>query len=151
MLGRLSDRAARDVRLTRTLVGRRRQGGSAMTMAIGIIVGLLAGARATATPCEPAACLAVLQERVHVAKVAATAADLTGVWSHGSGLDGSVLYLFEDGAFIQTEWADILPETIDGKGTWEVNDGLLLLVDDRDVTWKHNKDRLYLALRIEKG
>jgi hypothetical protein len=45
----------------------------------------------------------------------------------GGGLEGSDLYLFRDGSYVYTEWADIEPLTIHGQGRWAVLNGIVTL------------------------
>lgn len=45
----------------------------------------------------------------------------------GGFLGGSNLYLFFDGRYIYSEWADVEPETLYEKGVWRLVDGVLHL------------------------
>ena len=99
--------------------------------------------------CEPAKCLEAIRARADVRLVALPAADVAGLWTNGDGgLSGESLYLFPDGSFVYTEWADIQPETIYDKGTWRLESGVLDLSPDTDITWKQTWERRYLLVRL---
>ena len=70
---------------------------------------------------------------------------LVGTWSSGGGLGGSFLYLFDDQSYIFTMWADIMPETVYHKGTWQIVDRVLTLAVDPDVTWDRPSDFRFLV------
>jgi hypothetical protein len=65
-----------------------------------------------------------------------------------TGLSGDTLYLFPDGTYLCTEWADILPMEICDRGLWECQDGLLALHSDGDLqaTFTGSFDAVYLPL-----
>lgn len=66
----------------------------------------------------------------------------------GPPLGGDDLYLFPDGSYLYIEWADILPATIQDKGTWAISAGEISLTSDPDITWKtRTADRHYLLAR----
>jgi hypothetical protein len=75
---------------------------------------------------------------------------LMGTWAEGGvpGLSGSNLYLFPDGSYVYTEWADVLPETIYDKGRWKCALGVLALVPDADITSDPKTHRRYLVLQL---
>jgi hypothetical protein len=64
------------------------------------------------------------------------------------GLAGDTIYLFPDGTYLCTEWADILPLEICDRGLWECQDGLLALHSDGDLqaTFTGSIDAMYLPL-----
>ena len=62
-------------------------------------------------------------------------------------LSGENLYLFTDGTYIYTEWADILPVTIFDKGTWKISIDQILLTSDSSITWKVHNDHVLTAIR----
>ena len=71
---------------------------------------------------------------------------LAGHYTTGSGLSGSELYLFPDGTYMHTEWADILPETLSDRGTWSCSEGLLRLFSDGTLSKVHPRDKVYVGL-----
>jgi hypothetical protein len=48
----------------------------------------------------------------------------------GGYLSGDSMYLFRDGSFLYTEWADVFPEAVMGRGRWSLHDDLLELQSD---------------------
>jgi hypothetical protein len=64
-----------------------------------------------------------------------------------SFLSGNDLYLFPDGSYIYTEWADIVRTTIVDKGSWVFSEGVVKLTSAPDVTWDPEAERTYLAVR----
>jgi hypothetical protein len=100
-------------------------------------------------PCELSDCLKRINAAVSITVLDASQRDLVGPWSSGAGLSGVYLYLFEDGSYIYTEWADILPETIYDKGHWRVVDGVVALSSDADVNWERpGREGRFLIFRI---
>jgi hypothetical protein len=99
--------------------------------------------------CSLADCLKRLASIVRVETVSPPSAELVGTWSFGGGLGGSFLYLFEDQTYIFTEWADIMPETVYHKGTWQVDDRVLTLAVDPDVTWDRPGDYRFLVYQVK--
>jgi len=69
-----------------------------------------------------------------------------GHYSSGSGLSGSELYLFPDGTYMYTEWADIFPETLYDRGTWLCSESLIRLSSDGTLSMVSPKDKVYVAL-----
>jgi hypothetical protein len=69
---------------------------------------------------------------------------LAGHYSTSLYLLGSEFYLFSDGTYLYTCWADIMPETICERGTWNVNGGFIHLTSDGSVPsdWRP-EDRAY--------
>ena len=65
----------------------------------------------------------------------------------GGVLNGNELYLFPDGTYIYSEWADIQPLTIYDKGRWTFANGAVELKSDPEVTWNPEADRTYVAVR----
>jgi hypothetical protein len=57
----------------------------------------------------------------------AETARLAALAGNGGGLEKSDLYLFRDGTYVYTEWADIEPLTIHGQGSWSFRDGIVTL------------------------
>jgi hypothetical protein len=55
---------------------------------------------------------------------------LAGHYSKNLFVAGSNYYLFSDGTYLYTTWADIMPETIYERGTWTVNGGCIHLTTD---------------------
>ena len=64
-----------------------------------------------------------------------------------SFLSGNGLYLFPDGSYIYTVWADIERTTIVDKGSWVFSEGVVTLTSAPDVTWDPEAERTYLAVR----
>jgi hypothetical protein len=93
-----------------------------------------------------------LQARVHVQPVAAlTPANLAGKYSHPTkefspGLSGDDLYLFPDGTYIYDEWSDIQALTIYDKGKWEVENGIIVLSSDKEISWDPGEEHQYIAV-----
>jgi len=65
----------------------------------------------------------------------------------GGQLSGDTLYLFPDGTYIYSEWADISPDTIYDKGAWTYSAGIVRLVSDPEVKWEPGIDRQLVAFR----
>lgn len=99
------------------------------------------------SPCSPGECLREIQQHTVATRLEASPHDLPGIWKRGSGLSGRLLYLFENGEYVHTEWADVMPERIFDKGTWRVLDSSLALSSDIDATWSARWDQRYLLLR----
>ena len=108
-------------------------------------IAMVAFADTSTQACSVTDCLKRLASIERVKPVSPAAADLVGTWSVGGGLSGSLLYLFEDQTYIFTEWADIMPETVYHKGTWQVVDSLVSLTVDADVTWERPGDFRFLV------
>jgi hypothetical protein len=68
---------------------------------------------------------------------------LSGHYDMGPGLSGENLYLFPDGTYLDTQWADIFPETICDEGSWGCQDGWVVLRTDGP---KDNGPRMFLPL-----
>ncbi len=64
----------------------------------------------------------------------------------GVGLNGRSLYLFPDGRFKLTEWADIMPETLLMDGGWRYDQGCLRLVET--VRRNATVDLAYVPVRF---
>jgi hypothetical protein len=83
---------------------------------------------------SPGEVVAALQKRgLDVCKVPdkdLTLDGLAGHYSKFSLLAGSEYYLFSDGTYLYTCWADIMPETIYDWGKWTVKDGCVHLISD---------------------
>jgi len=62
------------------------------------------------------------------------------------GLSGNDLYLFPDGTYLYDEWADIQPLIVRDKGKWRIEDGTLVLVSDKEITWDPGVERRYIAV-----
>lgn len=116
-----------------------------LALAVLSTVATVALAETAGQACSVADCLKRLASIVRVEPVSPPAAELVGTWSFGGGLGGSFLYLFEDQTYIFTKWADIMPETVYHKGTWQVSDRVLNLAVDADVTWARPGDYRYLV------
>jgi hypothetical protein len=96
-----------------------------------LVVSLVAWATLEPTQSQDAATIVERLQR-HVSGVtplsdSTSASDLAGHYTAetprltrmgGGGLEGSDLYLFRDGSYVYTEWADIEPLTIHGQGRW---------------------------------
>ena len=95
--------------------------------------------------CPVPDCLKRLASIERVKLGSPTSGELVGTWSFGGELGGSFLYLFEDQTYIFTEWADIMPETVYHKGTWQVVDSVITLAVDADVTWDRPSDFRFLV------
>jgi hypothetical protein len=68
----------------------------------------------------------------------------------GNYLAGNNLYLFPDGSYLYSEWADILSETIFDRGTWDYQDGRIRLETDNSVPQTFTRhDHLFLVLQTE--
>jgi hypothetical protein len=65
----------------------------------------------------------------------------------GGFLSGDDLYLFPDGTYIYSEWADIQCVTIYDKGTWAMTNGLVELKSGPEVTWIPKLERQFLLVR----
>jgi len=63
--------------------------------------------------------------------------DLAGVWSRGTGLEASSLYLFPDKSFQYSEEADTVPETVYTRGTWRFLDGAVFLSPDGQLRCRY--------------
>jgi hypothetical protein len=114
-----------------------------------ILVLLLAGSaprQGQEATCQPKECLRAIQRHAALAAVEPRAGEMVGIWSRGSGLAGRLLYVFEDGSYLHTEWADVMAETVSDKGRWRVADGVVLLTSDAEVTWPVHWDQRYLVL-----
>ena len=92
-----------------------------------------------------------LQARVRVEPVSRLMqANLAGKYSSPTkefspGLSGDNLYLFPDGTYIYDEWADIQPLTIYDKGEWKVDDGIIVLSSDKEISWDPGEEHRYIA------
>ncbi len=76
---------------------------------------------------------------------------LVGHYSKGPGLAGAELFLFSDGTYIYTVWADISPETMHDIGRWRVVDGFVKLTSDKSVRRSRVRepyDRFFLPFRL---
>jgi hypothetical protein len=104
---------------------------------------------AVGTTCVPKTCLQEIQQHAPAVAIDAGTADLPGIWVRGGGLAGRLLYLFDDGTFMHSEWADVMPERVFDKGKWWVADGVVVLSSDPDVTWPVRWDQRYLLLRAK--
>ncbi len=60
------------------------------------------------------------------------------------------LYLFPNGSYIYTEWADILPETVFDRGRWSVVGGVLTLESNAAITWETSNEKQYVVVRYKK-
>jgi hypothetical protein len=65
----------------------------------------------------------------------------------GPVLDGNNLYIFPDNTYVYCAWADIMPNTVLDKGTWNFSDSVLELKSAADITWDPNLERRFLAVR----
>jgi hypothetical protein len=72
-----------------------------------------------------------------------------GHYTSGSGLSGSELYLFPDGSYMYTEWADILPETLYDRGRWSLSEGILRLSSDATLSKTHLRDKSYVGMHYK--
>ena len=111
---------------------------------------LLAGGAGVSTKCEPPDCSKIVAARAAVSLADPSKSELEGVWKNGDGLSGSFLYLFEDGSYINTQWADIEPETIYDKGHWDILNDVIRLNPDGDVVWAPRSDRRFLCLKPDE-
>ena len=80
-----------------------------------------------------------------------TQAKLAGKYSSPTkeflpGLSGDDLDLFPDGTYIYDEWADIQPLTIYDKGQWKVDDGIIVLSSDKEISWNPGEEHRYIAV-----
>ena len=58
------------------------------------------------------------------------------------------LFVFPDRSYIFTIVMDIPPDTISDKGTWSLNEDILELKSDKDVTWKSKRvERQHVVVR----
>ena len=119
---------------------------------IGLLIASIASAWSPALAqerCEPAACLAAMSAKVAVRVADVPASAIAGAWKGGEGmLSGENLYLFPDGSYVYTEWADLLPETIFDRGTWTVDAGVVRFAPDAAIVWKPGSDRRYAAVTL---
>ncbi len=93
-----------------------------------------------------------LQAKVAVVPVAdLTLSHLAGKYSDPTkefspSLAGNNLYLFPDGEYIYDEWADIQPLTIYDEGRWSVEDGIIVLSSDKEISWDPGEEHKYIAV-----
>lgn len=74
---------------------------------------------------------------------------LAGRYSGTDGLSGDRLYLFSDGTYVFTHWADILPETIYEKGKWIFHAGVVSNTPDGSLPKAtFPKDHCFLPLSL---
>src|SRR5262245_7629866 len=111
------------------------------------VAAILVAVAQSTSACDPAVCLERIASRAAVTLMDASRVELTGEWTSGGGLAGETLYLFADGSFIYSEWADVQPETVYDKGHWALSDGVLQLAPDADITWESDSDRRFLCLK----
>lgn len=64
--------------------------------------------------------------------------ELAGKMGGGGYLSGDSLYLFRNGSFLYTEWADISPVTIMESGRWSLRTDLIELAPDGSSLGKSN-------------
>lgn len=70
----------------------------------------------------------------------------------GGFLAGSNLYLFADGRFIYSEWADVEPEMIYSQGNWSLVSSIVELVPDKAIAARAAPpDRHYVIFRFADG
>jgi hypothetical protein len=113
-----------------------------------LTVAATAGAGDTRAVCDIADCVNRIRRLAPAQPVELSPSELAGTWRSGTGLGGSILYLFEDGTYLSTQWADVMYETVADKGTWRVASTVVVLTPDGDVTWSSpNIDRRYLVYR----
>jgi hypothetical protein len=101
--------------------------------------------------------LKVLQSRVPVEPVHPSArTDLAGHYTGespelkgrvGPFLSGKDLYLFPDGSYLYSQWADVMPMTIFDKGHWSAASNVLELVSDKDIAWDPEIERRHVIVR----
>jgi hypothetical protein len=60
-------------------------------------------------------------------------------------LSGSDLYLFPDGTYIYTEWADIMPETVYEKGNWKFEDSFISFTNDNSLKKAPSLEKKYFV------
>lgn len=65
----------------------------------------------------------------------------------GPPLAGNILYLFPDKSYIYCEWADIMPNTVVDKGTWNVTGYTLELKSAPEITWAPHLERQFMVVR----
>lgn len=96
--------------------------------------------------------LARLRAKIEVEPVSApTLAQFAGKYSNPTkefspALSGDDLFLFPDGTYLYDEWADIHPLTIHDKGHWRIEDGVVVLSSDKEITWDPGAERRYIAI-----
>jgi len=69
----------------------------------------------------------------------------------GRGTSGSLFYIFPDGTYLYTKWADIMPETIYEKGHWEINDSFITFIGDNSLSKERSTSEKYLPIRMENN
>lgn len=111
---------------------------------------LLASTPGLDRPCQLDDCLRLLRERIDVRLALVEPQAIAGHWTQGPGLTGGELYLFEDGSYISTAWGCVLPETIQDRGRWRFDAGVLDFEADSDVTWRlpPSSNRRYAVLIV---
>lgn len=86
---------------------------------------------------------------ITVQPASSTVRDLAGHYGGPRDLSGKELYLFSDGTYTYTHWADVVPETICDMGTWTVTNGFVQLVSDRSLPERlMPRDQFYLPVQI---
>ena len=69
----------------------------------------------------------------------------------GRATAGAELYLLPDKTYICTVWALVLPPTICDKGTWDIDNGFIILDSDGSVPFEEwPKDHRYLPLTVTR-
>ena len=112
-------------------------------MDVGVLLLALLPGTKVATPqvaCQSAeACFATLRTRWELQLVGGDAI-VPGTYRRTSGLDGNNLYLFADRTFFSCHWSDNGPaETVEARGRWRVERGVLELTPD----WERHPDPWY--------
>jgi hypothetical protein len=72
--------------------------------------------------------------------------DLAGEWGWNAGLAGWDVFLFRDGTYLNTHWADISPLAIFGQGRWAYADACVELVQEGGSPHGHLRDRRFVPL-----
>lgn len=67
------------------------------------------------------------------------------------GTSGSLFYIFPDGSYIYTEWADIMSETIYEKGHWDITNSFIILTNDNSLPFVRTRSKYHLPFRLKNG
>jgi len=65
------------------------------------------------------------------------------------GTSGSLFYIFPDGSYIYTEWADIMRETIYEKGHWDIKNSFIIFANDNSLPFVRTRSKYHLPFRLK--
>lgn len=69
----------------------------------------------------------------------------------GGATSGSYFYIFPDGSYIYTEWADIMAETIYEKGHWDIKNSFITFKNDDSLSKERSTSEYYLPFKLGNG